>query len=873
MKRFLRSSGRIFFYGVSIPLSGVAQVSLPIEIDFEVGEGYAVDDSPTPFVATGTASVTAFDSFSGDQSVLLSPGTTGPLLDLSISDGVPSSVRFVDFFLKPVLTPTESLPSSTAPGVVALSAVVGEASGSFGSVWAADGTGTGDAVWVDADWEVLATDGVANQWIRFTYRLDYGTGLWDLYLNNDLVLANLAFLDPSAVSLTSFQLRGDADKEVFFDYFYAGGINPLFEDVDQDGVDDAYETAEGMSTSLDDRDEDNDFDALSNLEEFLKGLLAGTADSDGDGIPDGLEIAEGTDPLVADRSGLAPIPFAENFESDAVGSPPSSSFSVASGGAVLSVIDEAGTPDGLQSLQVENTGEAGAVVQYFAGSGQSVVWLDFYGKLGWVADDEYPEIARGSAGVFFQREDGRFLAFDGEGDGGGVYRSVGSPGDWEAWRRVTLRLDYGSQTWSLWIDDIKIASDYGFAWNSPYFSRFKAGGDAGSRLDLDAVTVSTNEPLGLDDDGDGMDSIWERQFGLDPNDPSDVSSDSDSDFWTAEEEYRLGLEPNVADAGGLPFFDGFEAYPTGETLHGKNQWVLSLAESSATPDATESAEGAQSLLLTGSEEDPVAVERHFQAVGRDVVTLRLMLKPQGYENLEPEIAADSAAAFYFGADGLLRYFDGSTSTWMSASHTPVDPAQWQPVSLELDYVGGTYAVWLEETTLVANVTFASPQTQFRKFRITEQSDTPSRVDAVAIYPFADRDFDVFDDGYEQLIVDADPNDSLNSIEDVDATADPDGDGLDNSQEYAQGKLPFLADADVQYYVDQTTGDDSAYNGLSAIPGLPRTGDGPKQSLAGGLFVAAHGSRILIREGTYDESTLNSAEKDVILRPSGNVVLR
>lgn len=48
-----------------------------------------------------------------------------------------------------------------------------------------------------------------------------------------------------------------------------------------------------------------------------------------------------------------------------------------------------------------------------------------------------------------------------------------------------------------------------------------------------------------DSDGDGMPDGWERQFGLDPNDPGDGTRDEDKDGYTNLEESLNGTDPTV----------------------------------------------------------------------------------------------------------------------------------------------------------------------------------------------------------------------------------------------------------------------------------------------------------------------------------------
>jgi hypothetical protein len=72
-------------------------------------------------------------------------------------------------------------------------------------------------------------------------------------------------------------------------------------DTDGDGMHDWFETAYGLSTSVDDADTDTDLDGLSNLEEYERSTDPSKADTDGDGLSDGNEVnTSSTDPLFAD---------------------------------------------------------------------------------------------------------------------------------------------------------------------------------------------------------------------------------------------------------------------------------------------------------------------------------------------------------------------------------------------------------------------------------------------------------------------------------------------------------------------------------------------------------------------------------------------
>jgi len=59
-----------------------------------------------------------------------------------------------------------------------------------------------------------------------------------------------------------------------------------------------------------------------------------------------------------------------------------------------------------------------------------------------------------------------------------------------------------------------------------------------------------------DQDQDGIYDNWEVYYGMDPNDPSDASSDSDGDLLTAREEFLLGTNPTNPDTSGDGLSDG-----------------------------------------------------------------------------------------------------------------------------------------------------------------------------------------------------------------------------------------------------------------------------------------------------------------------------
>jgi hypothetical protein len=72
-----------------------------------------------------------------------------------------------------------------------------------------------------------------------------------------------------------------------------------------------------------------------------------------------------------------------------------------------------------------------------------------------------------------------------------------------------------------------------------------------------------------DSDGDGIPDLWETQYDLDPNDPSDAQLDSDGDSLTNFEEYLINTDPTKEDTDADGYLDNIDAYPNDPNRHKK----------------------------------------------------------------------------------------------------------------------------------------------------------------------------------------------------------------------------------------------------------------------------------------------------------------
>jgi len=86
--------------------------------------------------------------------------------------------------------------------------------------------------------------------------------------------------------------------------------------------------------------------------------------------------------------------------------------------------------------------------------------------------------------------------------------------------------------------------------------------DSSETIDSDSDGIGDNSDLfpdnalySIDSDSDGMTDKWETKYGLDPNDPSDATSDRDNDGVTALDEFLAGTIPS-----GSIDLDGNEKY-------------------------------------------------------------------------------------------------------------------------------------------------------------------------------------------------------------------------------------------------------------------------------------------------------------------------
>ncbi len=228
--------------------------TLPYTADFEAAEAYALGplNGQLGWTATSAAAtVTGDAAYNGAQSIALAPGTPPVRVAQTFAPYPNHDVVFLDFFARPVAE-SDITNSTTFDVEAARFAFLQNGSSAVLNVFNGDGNGGG--AWQPTKFSVpIGSDNQVQSWTRLAARLDFVNKTWDLYAGGNMIAADVAFRDSNATNLSSFAIRGDAATMSRLDYIFAGGDNPLFADANNNGIDDAWETAHGLSLTTNNR--------------------------------------------------------------------------------------------------------------------------------------------------------------------------------------------------------------------------------------------------------------------------------------------------------------------------------------------------------------------------------------------------------------------------------------------------------------------------------------------------------------------------------------------------------------------------------------------------------------------------------------------
>ena len=267
--------------GFSVASGGLFHVYvgqiLPYAVGFESADNFSTGSlgGQRGWILTqGSADVTTSTFQAGARSLVLSSGgTAAKVSQVFLESGAPN-VTFLDLYIAPVAAGS----ASASMVVETESAKVGfQIAGGQGAIYSFDGVGSN--TWVDsgARFPINGSNQSTN-WLHLTIREDYVNKKWDVYLDGQLIDYDLAFSNTSEAFFRQLTFNGVTSANAYVDSLAVQSTNPLFTDVDKDGLPDAWETSNGLNTSTDDRNSDHDGDGRTNIEEYFLGTAANNAD-------------------------------------------------------------------------------------------------------------------------------------------------------------------------------------------------------------------------------------------------------------------------------------------------------------------------------------------------------------------------------------------------------------------------------------------------------------------------------------------------------------------------------------------------------------------------------------------------------------------
>lgn len=258
----------------------------------------------------------------------------------------------------------------------------------------------------------------------------------------------------------------------------------------------------------------------------------------------------------------------------------------------------------------------------------------------------------------------------------------------------------------------------------------------------------------------------------------------------------------VAVDHGVPFLAGFEAsegYQPGP-LHGQNGWVV-LGSAEVVPSPVASGQQAVSVAPATTVS---LVGRVFTNTDSRVTFVDLYAQPAAATTPEYGVFFETdvvrVALTRSGEQGVLRAFSGdgvNSGTWLTTPYGPTldttgHTTNWLRLTARSDYTTKLWDLYANDRMIAADVGFLSPTpTAFTSLGLSGHATLTTGFDDVLVTfdnpLFVDADHDGMEDAWETAHgLDITINDR---------SADLDGDGLANIQEYLLDTLPNTADTD------------------------------------------------------------------------------
>ncbi len=498
--------------GTLVQLIGTDATGLPSAVTyenaFEIADGYSLGSfSDSLWQTGGDVEVTSGSAGNGQWLNLGSNPENGPH-QLTYVQAMQEAIAYAKFRIKPVCYLQEELPDTTSTDISSQIAFVYDpnAGDDQGELFILTETTGGDLAWTSTGYvfPLEASSAAAQDWMELTFRLNYTAGKWDLYVNGVLLIIDSDISSVGMTSFHSFDITHSGWYSTGFDEFYVGAEHPLFQDQDHDGIDDAFETLYGLDPlDASDRYGDGDGDGLTNIIEFTRGTNPGNADTDFDQISD----ANDANPL------STYLTYFEDFESYPLGSGivGMNGWTTSGSGAVM--VQDQLSVSGSQALQI-NTDAAGNSLRAFqpiSTMGLNQVWSEFSIIPGGYDGTVDPALNPASATSWYFTDAGDIRAYDGAA---AEWVQLDTAADMSGWQRVTILKDYGTQTWSLWLNGDALAYHLGFSTAQSTLTEVSVETGSVTPAVVDNIRIQTDEIAGIeyDFDGDGMEDHWELNY-------------------------------------------------------------------------------------------------------------------------------------------------------------------------------------------------------------------------------------------------------------------------------------------------------------------------------------------------------------------------
>jgi len=565
----------------------------------------------------------------------------------------------------------------------------------------------------------------------------------------------------------------------------------LYVDADLDGLDADQESQEGSSDSSADSDEDGLGDYA---EVFTYGSDPTNPDSDNDGMQDGLEVYHGQNP--ASSNSYSALPFTEYFETNTctVGDLNGQHGWTASP-ANTALVQTQVVYEGAQALQLSSSGQLSVVRSLFAAPAANTVWLDMYAK---AIAATTPSGAVTDSAVFLFNTQGRLVVRDGTS---WLTLSNVAAVATGSWVRISVKLDYSSQTWQIVLNGTNAAENLDFAASGSAFSAFSIEAKTAYS---DSIKLDTSMPADLDLDQDTLPDYWELQYFGNLN--QTASGNYDGDGLTNLEEYQQGTNPTAQDSDSdgmsdsleifhgqsptssntystIPFIENFETNTcTVGDLNGQHGWTAAPI-GTALVQTQVVYQGTQALQVSGFTSQVSTVRNLFAAPASSTVWFETYAKV--IAAAAPTGTITDTAVFYFNSSGQLVVLDGAT--WRTVTVVSATTGTWARITVKLDYSAQEWAIFLNGVIATDHVAFAESTPEFSSLAVDAEQ---AYLDALSLDTATPGNL-----SFDDHLPDSWEIQYFGSITLYGDSDDPDGDGVSNLAEYQAATNPADLDND------------------------------------------------------------------------------